>query len=198
MRKAKYDARTSGGSSGKSSLARCPRTTCVATKSFRTIRIPAAIGFRARESLHWFDTRAVQNELRKFFVDAKGRCDIEGHVSKGFCRLRDQPWDVARRVLAGREHIRKNRHLGGAGLHAIREPARDIRRGELHVRVAHNHPGSGHRLDQIRHAAEHVVRLGFNRAMVDNQNSLHMTCKMAGSNPWTSAAPRPAKSRGAT
>src|SRR4029078_2621709 len=95
------DARTSGGSSGESSLARGPRTTRVATECFEAIWIPAAIGLRAREGLHWFDTGTVQNELRQFLVHPKCRRHAECHVPERLGRLGDHSRNVTRRMLAG-------------------------------------------------------------------------------------------------
>jgi hypothetical protein len=46
--------------------------------------------------------------------------------------------------------------------------------GQVHVGVAHDHIRARHRLQQVRHAAEHVIGLGAYRAMIDYKNSLHV------------------------
>src|SRR4051812_44128368 len=48
-----------------------------------------------------------------------------------------------------------------------------LRLCELHVRVAHDDVRSGHRLNEIRHADQHVVGFAFLRAVIDDENSLH-------------------------
>ncbi len=88
-------------------------------------------------------------------------------------RVGDHLRDVARRVTAGREHVREGDHLRRPRVDARRESHLDRRIRQLHVRVAHDHLGPRELLHEVGHALQHVVRRVEAGAVVDEEDGFH-------------------------
>ena len=123
--------------------------------------------------MHDGQARAAEDELRQLLVHAERarHADDELRVRSG--GVGDHARDVARGVLAGRQHVREDDELRGARLHTVADTSRDRRLAQLHVGVADDDVGAGHRLHEAGHAVHHLVRRVAARAVVDQQDGLH-------------------------
>ena len=142
--------------------------------------MPAACRLVARHREHDGQSRAAEDQLGELLVHAERARHADGELRERLRRLGHHARDVARGVLARREHVGKDDELRRPRLHAAPHAGRDGRLGELHVRVAHDDLGAGHRLHEIRHAVHHLVGRVALRAVVDQQDGLHASPRVRG------------------
>src|SRR6185312_13884466 len=120
-----------------------------------------------------FDACPLEHDFGELVVYAERRRHRDVHVRKGSSGLASHSRNVARRVLARRQHVREHHHVGRARLDACREALRDRRLRQFHVRDAHDRRIAGHGLHEMPNAIDHAIGGFFDRAVIDEQDGFH-------------------------
>src|SRR4029079_2521892 len=122
----------------------------------------------------------MKYELAELLVNAKRRRYRVPNERVLCSSFADHAGDIERRMLSRRKHVGKHYDVCCAALDTGGESCCNCGIGKLHVSVLNYHMRSGHSLNEVRHADEHVIRLAQARAVVNQENRLHRLSKYSG------------------